>query len=357
MKNNKILIVINNLGVGGAERVVVDDINEMIRRGFEINLITLRPEFQRSLESQCDVLPKNKILINFNGFFDFKSYIIFFKFIKNTNPNLIISHLWFANTISRVTCIFSGYKNIICFEQNVYDLVKTKKMFFVDSILQFFCRKVIAVSETVKKSLIDNGIQEKRIHVIYNSIDLKKYDSAPSMRNLFKDVNNFIFLFVGRLIPQKGVDVLINAFEKVENATLMIAGQGPEKDNLEKIIKNKNIGNKIVFLGVCDSIPSLLASVDCFVFPSRHEGFPLVLLEAMASQLPIIITDFPSGLEVVKHGLNGLVSPIDDVEKLSFAMNDLMHSEELQKKLAIQARKDVCNFSIQNHVNIMLTFL
>lgn len=358
MKNNKILIIINNLGVGGAERLVIDDINEMLKKGFDINLITLRPEFEKSLESQCNISSKNKTLVNFNGIFNIKSYIKLVGIIKNINPDLVISHLWFANSISRIACIFSRIKNIICFEQNVYDSVKTKKMFIVDFLLQFFCRKIIAVSYTVKESLVRHLIFRKRIEVIYSCIDIEKYRNGRNIReNLNISQNDFVYTFIGRLIDQKGVDTLIKAFSDLERGILIIVGEGKDEYKLKKIARDKYTNGKIIFTGHRSDIPDILKSSDCFVFPSRYEGVGLVLLESMASGLPAIITNFSAGIEIIKDGHNGLVVPIDDIKELTIAMNMIYHDKKLREKIIKNSSIDIKSFSISSHVSSIISYI
>ena len=295
--NKKIIIIINNLGVGGAERVVVDDINEMLRLGIDVTLITLRPEPLKSFITELRLQPNNFLCIPFKHFCDIPAWVRVVRSIRKAKPNLVITQLWFSNTIGRIASRMAGVKNIISFEQNIYDTLKTRKMFFVDRCLQFLSFRIVAVSKAVKKSLVQHSIQETKIDIIYNSIDPRKFvthgDSSKLRTEYSIPEAAFLFIFVGRLIHQKAVDILIEAFEKIDpTAYLLIVGQGVSREILERKAKEGGLGKRVIFTGVRTDIPQLLSWSDCFVLPSRYEGLPLVLVEALAAGIAVIGSDF-----------------------------------------------------------------
>ena len=356
-QTQKIVIIVNNLGVGGAERVVVHEVHEMMRMGIDVSLITLRPVPVKSFTSELK-LPKEKIYeIPFANFSDQNAWKKLVPLLKTLQPDLLITQLWFANTIGRIAGFKAGVRKVISFEQNVYDDLKTWKMYVADFVLQFFCTKVIAVSEAVKDSLVRHWIFSSKIEVIYNSVDLAMFDAEKNNANLLKNEENaFVFGFIGRLIHQKAVDVLIEAFANVQQRTmLVIAGQGNERENLETLVKKKNLEQKVMFVGVQKNIPQFLTSIDCFVLPSRYEGLPLVLIEAMAAGKPVIVSDFESAKEVVSDE-NGIVVPKENPEALAQAMRHIMQDENLRKKMSAEARKTAEKFSIENHVRAILRY-
>lgn len=162
-----------------------------------------------------------------------------------------------------------------------------------------------------------------------------------------------IILFVGRLIPRKGIDYLIKAFEKVSNdvrgAGLLIVGEGPDKDRLEKL--RDNIGmNNVIFTGYVDddkrTLYYLLA--DIFVLPSIDlkvtEEWGLVVNEAMSVGKPAIVTTAVGcAYELVKNGVNGYVVPEKDAEALYQAIKRLLNDDELRIKMGREAKKTIDN--------------
>lgn len=358
----RVTIIINNLGVGGAERLVINSIHEMIRRGVSVDLITLAPEPKKTLANQLDLPLEMRHRIHFTGLFDAKSFLELIVLIRNLNPNLVITQLWFANTIGRIAARIAGAEKVISYEQNVYDSVKNRKMFLVDWFLQFVTFKIIAVSNAVKESLIRHQIIGSKIDVIHNSVDVSLFGNTihdPSIRMQY-DVPDkaFLFLFIGRLIHQKAVDVLIEAFAEVEgDSYLLIVGQGKEQLALEAQVKKNGLGKRVIFAGVRNDVPQLLATTDCFVLPSRYEGLPLVLTEALAAGKPIIASDFEASVEMIVHRKNGLIVPREDIQKLSEAMKQVKNDTVLRSQLASEAKKSSENFSIAHHVDALLKYL
>jgi glycosyltransferase involved in cell wall biosynthesis len=360
--NKKILIIINNLGVGGAERLVVGDINEMIRIGIEVTLITLKSEPQRSFVTELQLKQNKFHCIPFEHLFDVPAWFGIVRSIVEFKPNLVITHLWFANAIGRIAARVAGIKSVISFEQNIYDTVKTNKMFFIDWCLQFFSTKIIAVSEAVKKSLLRHHIQEKKIDVLYNSIDLSKFAVLNNNSDIKKEYNlpeeTFLYIFVGRLIYQKAVDILIEAFKKTgTDSHLIIVGQGKDLDVLKHQAEKNNLEERVIFAGVRSDIPQLLLSADCFILPSRYEGLPLVLIEALASGISIIVSDFEAAKEVIVHEKNGLIVSKENIEALAQAMRRIKNDNTLRSYLSLEAKKTAERFSISKHVSAILQYI
>jgi len=357
----KILIITNNLAIGGAERLVVDDINEMLRIGIDVTLITLAPESHKSFSSDL-LLDQCSFHCNpFKNFLDISSWISLVRSIKESKTDLIITQLWYANTIGRIAGILAGAPAIVSFEQNVYDGIKSKKRFIADWFLQFFTTKIIAVSEAVRTSLMKHFIQQTRIDVLHNSIDLSAFTAPLNGISIRKECripdDAFLYTFIGRLIHQKAIDVLIEAFKDVsEESCLLIVGQGKYRDTIERQVKKYNLEKKIVFTGVRSDVPRLLSSADCFVLPSRYEGLPLVLIEALAAGSAIIVSDFESAQEVIVHEKNGLVVPKEDAKALSQAMLRMKDDDALRSRLAVASRKSSEKFSISRHVDALLQY-
>ncbi|PIR44957.1 MAG: hypothetical protein COV10_01995 [Candidatus Vogelbacteria bacterium CG10_big_fil_rev_8_21_14_0_10_51_16] len=360
--NKKILIIINNLGIGGAERLVAGDINEMLRMGIDVSLVTLVPEPPKSFASVLHLKLDRFRCIHFKHFLDIPAWFKLGRFIRVSKPNLVITHLWFANTIGRIAAKIAGAKNVVSFEHNVYDTVKTGKMFFVDRCLQFLSNKIIAVSDAVKESLVRHAICESKIEVLCNGIDTKPFsvtcDRLKIRREYGVPENVFLYLFIGRLIHQKAVDILIEAFKRIEtDACLLIVGQGKDRDMLEELVKKLGLQKRVIFAGIRNDVPQLLMSSDCFVLPSRHEGLPMVLIEALAAGAATIVSDFASAGEVVTHEKNGLILPREDVDALAHAMMRIKNDANLRESLILESKRSAERFSISNHVEALARYI
>lgn len=355
----KILIVINNLGLGGAERLVVDDINEMISRGMDVHLLTLKKEKKASFADECNIAESKWAVIEVKTIWNVLSWIKIYKYLKSVNPQKVLSHLWLSNTLMLPLCYFAGIREVVTFEHNVYDLVKNAKMYFTDKLLQGLSKKIVAVSSAVRDSLIDHGIDSERIIVIHNGIKLVKYKSEKNVNyreTLGIPSNAYLFATIGRLIDQKGVDILIKAFSLCpHNPHLVIVGHGPKEDELKELAQKLGSTSRIHFLGSRKDVPEILATSDCFVLASRWEGLGIVVLEAMASKLPIIISDFKAGYNMIDNGLNGIIVERENVGALQVEMQRIMEDRSLQLILSQNAFIKVKDFTIERHVNKILS--
>ncbi len=200
---------------------------------------------------------------------------------------------------------------------------------------------IVAVSSHLKEILISEGISETKIHVIPNSVHLEKFSPRPSSllkQRQDKFGRNFVFICVANLYLVKGVDLLIRALAKCKKtASVIILGDGPERNNLEKTVEEHGLQNRVWFVGrrSHNEIPAWINASDALVLPSRSEGAPAVILEALACGKPVVATDTGFTKDVIDETL-GRVVPVEDVPALSLAMDEIAGSswetEEISQK-------------------------
>ena len=175
--------------------------------------------------------------------------------------------------------------------------------------------------------------------MLYNGIDLKKYTSFVTTKDLRKQMDmesDFIFLNVGRLTHAKDQSNLIQAFKRLEseqpNVKLLIAGDGPLREQLETEIEKLGLLGKVLLLGVKENIVEYYNIADCFVLSSAWEGFPMVVIEAMAMRLPIVTT------ECGKEALNDdrYVVPIHNSEMLFCKMKEIYKLSAEEREMLSQ---------------------
>jgi glycosyltransferase involved in cell wall biosynthesis len=347
-------IIINSLIACGAERLALDEAHELYRRGEYVTLITLRPEKDgNSFMPLCTLPDSSRVFIHVHSLWDFRSWSALIKLLRKEKYDLVVTHLWFANVIGRIAARIASVPRILSFEHNVYDSVKTWRQFFADRVLQYISSDIIAVSNAVKESLIRHGIAAGRIAVVANGIDLQRYRDATPMAIDRKE--EFTYLFVGRLVRQKGVDTLLSAFAKLKNGLLVITGDGVDRAALEKQSETLGISRRVRFLGVRDNVPSLMKEADCFVLPSRWEGMGIVLVEAMAAGCPVVVSDFQAARDIIEDGVSGLIVPIDNVEELAAAMQR-MTDPALRARFVEVGSRSAERFSIGAHIDTLLAY-
>jgi glycosyltransferase involved in cell wall biosynthesis len=152
-------------------------------------------------------------------------------------------------------------------------------------------------------------------------------------------------------MPQKGFDLLIDAFSRISGRypewTMVIYGEGPEQGALEAMVRSKSLAHRIFMPGHARDPFSAFANGALFALPSRFEGFPNALCEAMACGLPVVATDCPSGpAHIIRHGVDGFLVPVDDPDALADRLSQLMANPALRKDFGIRARQGIERFSL-----------
>jgi glycosyltransferase involved in cell wall biosynthesis len=213
--------------------------------------------------------------------------------------------------------------------------------------------KIIAVSEAVKSDILltNPWFPADRVEVVYNGIDLALFgrsDLDKTESRFFFGLPSHCWLWgaVGRLAPVKGHDVLLRAWARSEIGSrgghLAIAGEGRLRDELTALAKELGIANEISFLGHLTDIPKFLAALDGFAMPSRHEGFGLALVEALAAGLPVIasrVDGIPEILTTLADKGQGFLVPPENEKELGAAMGKVMAWSELQRNQAVAGIK------------------
>ena len=205
---------------------------------------------------------------------------------------------------------------------------KVKRALFVNSI-SYFCR-----SQTM---MLSEPEYWQKIRVVHCGVDVSMFETkrhkGPGQR----------LLFVGRLVPAKGVLFLLETISRVDGAILDIAGDGPQRRFLERQAASLGIGNRVRFLGYQSQgqVRELLRQVDVFVMASFAEGLPVVLIEAMAAGVPVVATRIAGIPELVDDGQNGLLVPPGHPTMAAAAVRQLLEDADLRNRFAIAGRAKV----------------
>lgn len=220
----------------------------------------------------------------------------------------------------------------------------------IDKFVVSHASKTIAVSEEVASFLRSLGVSRARLVIVPSALDLEIYSNHPEI-NLKQELglgdDAFVLGYLGRLAPLKGLEVLLDAFSKYveksqRNAAVLIAGDGPLRDELESIVEMRHLRG-VKFLGFRSDVAGFLGSLDVFVFPSLFEGSPIALLEAMAAGCPIVASDIQSVKEVAQGCV--LLFPPGDSSRLSELLLEIEANPKLRENLAASARSAILKFS------------
>ena len=238
---------------------------------------------------------------------------------------------------------------------------------FTDRLTCACATHIIPEGEGVKKDLLNNGITRKKIDVLgygnIKGVDLEYFSlrdevvkEANSIKTQLGIEKTFNFIFVGRIVKDKGINELVEAFNKLyfekNNVRLLLVGSF--EDDLDRISDRAREAIKdnpaIISVGSQRNIPSWFAASNCLVFPSYREGFPNVVLEAGAMNLPAIVTDINGSNEIIENEYNGLIIPSHDEQLLYEAMKRVMIDDSLCQQLASSARENIASKYEKNFV-------
>jgi glycosyltransferase involved in cell wall biosynthesis len=181
-----------------------------------------------------------------------------------------------------------------------------------------------------------------RLRYIQNGVDISEVDAVtdPAPESLdWRNDGQFVVGYIGQLISRKGIGTLLEAFARLgqDSVRLVLVGEGPQRAEFEALADALGIRPRVSFLGYRQDRLALLRGFDVFALPSRLEGIPRCLMEAMAAGVPIVASDIPGCRDLVESGATGLLHQPDDVEGLSAALKDLQNPV-LRRRLAMAAR-------------------
>ena len=282
-----------------------------------------------------------------------KSMSLFYNLVISEKPDLVVSSLYRSLIISRLVCWFTKIPLVGTFVNERYstdrkerfigtDIIKYYLTWFLDRITAFIPVKIISNSYSISvlngKAL---GIDSNRIKVIYRGRDTSHYKAWIQPESNCK----FIWISIGRLIPQKGYDILLQAFYELKkihsNIELRIIGEGPLRNELELLIKQLNLEDEVILEGNKPLGWKKLYEANAFVLASVSEGFSGALVEALITGIPIVASDIPMNIEAVSPGRKAFFFRSKDqkhlCEKMFSLMNEYEHACELGKIMRLRA--------------------
>lgn len=291
---------------------------------------------------------------------DLKALLAMIKTLRKERPYMIHSMTPKAGLLCMVAGKLTGVPvRIHTFTGLVWPTstgLKRKILMLTDKLTCACATNIIPEGQGVKNDLISGKITKKPLKVLgYGNVmgvDMEHFSRRPEVLKLaeelkLRDESKFTFLFVGRIVRDKGINELVSAFNRLqkENENIRMILVGPYEDDLDPIADSTReiIANNpaIVAVGkkMGEELLAYYTAADCFVMPSYREGFPNTVLEAGAMGLASIVTDINGSREIIVDGENGMIVPPQNDERLYQAMRVMLTSPADREKLAGKARK------------------
>lgn len=335
-----ITLVIMDLGVGGAERVLVNLANHWATQpDFKVHLIALgnTPPFYE-LNEQVHLIQLGLIYETSSLFEAFKANYHRLKILRQTlkkvGPTVIISFMTVINILSILASYFLKAKLIIADRANPA-LNESKTWQVITKLFYRFADVLVVQTKGVCSYYKNHSVP---LEVIPNPLLLNNPEEQ-----LFP-VREKLIVMVGRLHQQKRMDLGIEAYATLKQTAnewkLLILGEGEERDKLEQLIKNRKLEEQVFLKGKVTNVFPYLRNAAIFLMTSEAEGYPNVLIEAMGMGLACVTTDCDYGpAEIIKPNFNGSLVPSGDVTAIATALKQYMIHEDLRIAHGQEARK------------------
>ncbi|MEP7236282.1 MAG: glycosyltransferase [Ferruginibacter sp.] len=370
----RLLIFINTLQIGGAERVV-SLLLEHLKNDFEIHLALYSNYVDYTIPAEIKILNLHQPLLQ-NKIIRFLKLpqiaLKVFRYCKKNDINNSVAFLYRPCYINAIMKSFLGYKGHVIMCEGTHQTTMQEshsaiyRMFSKFMVMYSYKRAdlILANSYAIQTDLIENFKIKTPVRVIYNPVDLQFIKShAAVVPEFVFEKNIFHFITVGNLRKEKNQLLLIQAFFILKNlpCKLLIVGAGVMEDELKQKVKDLGLMDKIIFCGFDKNPFKYVSRSDCFVLSSDVEGFPNALIEALACGKPVISTDCSSGprellapatdlhhraLNTYEIGEYGILTPVKDVISLANAMKKMYEDAALRSQFAAKAAKRAEQFDV-----------
>lgn len=362
-KKIHITFLASTLAVGGAENILLEVVKQFNKNEFVINIICLKHGGKLCLELRAIGVQVFENVMS--GKIDLKVLIRLPKLLRklSTDVLFVLNHddamLWgkICGRFGRVpVTLLWVHSTAIEGKKLVARLINHLTINFED--------KVITISKAHKKTVLSRypRIKNDKLEIIPNGIDINRFLLVEKDNGLIETLGIGRFKHrigtVARLCPEKALDVLIRAahvvVEEEKETVFIIVGDGKERGKIERLAERSGLRGHIKFLGARRDVPKILKCLDIAVLSSKEEVFPVFLLEAMASELPVVSTRVGSIEDIVEHGKTGLLTSPGDHHELAARLLELMRDQKMAVEMGREGRRRVNDFfSVEKMVDRM----
>ncbi|TKK65028.1 glycosyltransferase [Ilyomonas limi] len=369
VKRIKVLFVIDTLEVGGAEKSLLDNTS----RFTHVHPVVCHIYKGDTLKQQFVEKGITTYSLNIPGRYNFtNAYKALSRIIVQEKPDVLVAYLTRAEIVTRlagklhhIPVIGTFVSDLYCKDFNRHLSWKGKLgvEFFrlINKWMSKICVGFVANSSAIKEANIQHlHINPDKIKVINRGRESVRI--AIKEKSYPEQQKQLRFLNVGRLIPVKAQQQLIQAFARFANvypaATLHIAGDGPLHQQLLQTIAECRLQGKVILLGNRKDIPTLLAGYDCFVFPSLVEGFSGSVVEAMFARLPVLASNIPQNREAITHLHTGYLFEKNSIKAIEEALfwfaGNTVKAYNMAEQAYIYAKQ---HFELKDRVEELETYL
>jgi glycosyltransferase involved in cell wall biosynthesis len=359
-----VLVVINDLATGGAQRVAAGQAIGLAAAGYDVHVASLERVADGALLDDCrrEGVPVHPLRSAREP--QVGAVVRLQSLLARLRPAVVHTHLAYAGVMGRTCARLARVPGLVSTQHNLSDWEERagEPLRALDRRTLRWCDAVVAASNAIRQAVVRRDpVLAARTRVIHNGVDLEVFEVRDANRRTLArasfgfDSRHCVIGAVSRLDPRKGIDTLVEAFSAAiavrPEARLLIVGGGPERAALEAAVCAKGLEAVVRFTGERRDVAGCLAAMDVFAAPSRTEGLGLALIEAMAAGLPVLGSRVGGIPEVVDDGHSGWLLPVDDTGAWRDALVRIAASPSTRIALGVEARRRARRFSnnVSNH--------
>ena len=336
MNNMKVIQIMPEFGLAGAETMCENLTYRLIALGVEVIVVSLY-DYQSAITDRMKEKGIRVVFLSKKPGVDFSMIIKLFKLFRMEKPNVIHTHRYVMQ-YAIPAAIIARVKGRVHTVHNIATKENDKPARVLANIFYRFFRVIpVALSSEIQRTIIQEyHLKEKKVPIILNGVDLDKCVCKTD----YAIFDKFRILHIGRFSEQKNHKCLIEAFkifrENYCNTKLILVGEGEKRSEIEKLVKDNNIQDCVEFVGNTDNVYRYLHEADMFTLSSIYEGIPMTIIEAMGTGLPIVTTNVGGIPDMVKNEESALLTSIDSIQ-MANAFSRLARNQSLRSQLGRKA--------------------
>lgn len=370
MTARRLLWLFDSLGVGGAEALSVPFARTIDRSEFELTVAAISGaeglNAQRLRDAGVEVVD-----LGAKNLRDVAAMRRLFALLREKKIDLVHAHLTYSAIWSALATRLTGVPSVVSLHVSVdatrslhasarHRLLTGVRDNLMKKVANRWSSRIVMVSAALRDAYVESGLNRDRVRVVHNGIEVERFrhprheTRARLNADFAIPADAPLVAMVSVLRPGKGVEVLLDAVARVPDATFLIIGDGPMREEWSARAASNGVADRIRWAGFRTDVDRILAGCDLFVHPSLDDAFPTVLLEAMAAGLPVVASRVGGIPEIVRPGVTGELVPPGDPERLAATIAMLLANRDLLARMSNNASAGADRFSTRAWVDRLI---
>lgn len=354
MNRPRVLHLIHHLHYGGAERQLTDLLPALASQGVEAQVACLNDRGPLFDEVRRRGIPTH--FIGRRRGVDLAAVWRLRRLLRKQRIDVLNTHGLSAALWGRLAAVAAGTPHVVVTVHSVAGWIQPRKQYLLSRLLQPLTDRFVAVSESVRRSLIEKeNVRPESIRVIHNGLCIERSCRSTAVaedrRRLGLEAEGFLVGMVGRCKVEKGGSTWVRVIAELARANAdvrgVLIGDGPERAAWQGLAEEERVAERIRFVGAQSDVAPWLAVLDVLVCPSVQESFGLAALEAQAAGVPVVATRAAGFLENLHDGEDALLAPCGDPAALAALVKALRESPDLVRRLVGAGRRNAARFTIE----------